>query len=271
MSQIPDPEAVARLIRETAQSVILPRFGTLKREDVREKAPGDLVTIADLETERRLAARLTEFAPGSAILGEEAVATDPGRMSLAATCDSLWIVDPVDGTANFARGQPGFAVIVAYVERGRTHGGWIFDPLGDRLVWAQAGAGAWSNGRRLRVTPAPPQPVGAAYGRTAGRVRLAKAIEQAGMRTRNVGSSGIEYINLALGEAHFALHSRSLPWDHAAGMLIAAEAGGRAAFLDETHYTPGIHDRPVLAASDAFCWMRVRDAVTTPVQGAAAP
>ena len=271
MSQILDPEVVAQLIRETAQSVILPRFGTLKREDMREKAPGDLVTIADLEAERRLTARLGELAPGSAIMGEEAVAADPGRISLAAICDSLWIIDPVDGTANFARGQPGFAVIVAYVERGRTRGGWIFDPLGDRLVWAQAGAGAWSNGRRLHVAPAPPQPVGAAYGRTAGGVRSAKAIEQAGMRARNFGSSGIEYINLALGEAHFALHSRSLPWDHAAGMLIALEAGGRAAFLDETHYTPGIHDRPLLAASDAACWMRVRDAVTTPTQGLAAP
>ncbi|MGH6994492.1 MAG: inositol monophosphatase family protein, partial [Stellaceae bacterium] len=94
---MPDPEAVARLIREIAQSVILPRFGTLKREDIREKAPGDLVTVADLETERRLTARLCEIVPGSAVLGEEAVATDPGRLSLTATCDSLWIVDPVDG------------------------------------------------------------------------------------------------------------------------------------------------------------------------------
>jgi len=268
---MPDPEAVARLIRETAQSVILPRFGTLKREEMREKAPGDLVTIADLETERRLTARLTEIAPGSAVLGEEAVAADPGRLSLAATCDSLWIVDPVDGTANFARGHPGFAVIVAYLEHGRTRAGWIFDPLGDRLVWAEAGAGAWSDGRRLRVAPAPAEPVGAAYGRTVSGVRSAKALDQAGMRTHNVGSSGIEYINLALGSAHFALHSRSLPWDHAAGMFIAIEAGGRAAFLDGTRYDPAIHDRPVLAASDTACWARVRDAVTAPVQGTTAP
>lgn len=267
---MPNPEAVAQLIRETAQSVILPRFGTLKREEMREKAPGDLVTIADLETERVLAARLREIVPDSAVLGEEGVAAEPTRMSLIATCDNLWIIDPVDGTANFARGQPGFAVIVAYVERGRTRGGWIFDPLSDRLVWALTGEGAWSNGRRLRVAPAPPVPVGAAYGRAAGGVRSAKAIEQAGMRTRNVGSSGIEYLNLALGEAHFALHSRSLPWDHAAGMLIAMEAGGRAAFLDETHYDPSVHDRALLAASDAACWARVRDAVTAPAQGVAA-
>ena len=265
---MPDSQAVARLIREIAQSVILPRFGTLKREDIREKAPGDLVTVADLETERGLTARLGEILPGSAVLGEEAVAADPERLSLAATCDSLWIVDPVDGTANFARGQPGFAVIVAYVERGRTHGGWIFDPLGDRLVWAQAGAGAWSDGRRLRISPAPAEAMGAAYGRAISGVRSAKAIEQAGMLTRNVGSSGIEYIDLALGTTHFALHSRSLPWDHAAGMLIAAEAGGHAAFLDGTRYDPSIHDRAVLAASDAVCWARVRDAVTVVPQGA---
>lgn len=267
---MPDPETVARLIRETAQSVILPRFGTLKREEVREKAPGDLVTIADLETERRLAAGLSELLPGSAVLGEEAVAANPKRLSLTATCDNLWIIDPVDGTANFARGQPGFAVIVAHVEHGRTRAGWIFDPLGDRLVWAQAGEGAWSDGRRLRLVPAPASPFGAAYGRIAG-VRVATAVERAGMRTRNTGSSGIEYINLALGEAHFALHSRSLPWDHAAGMLIAMEAGGRAAFLDETRYDPRIHDHAPLAASDATCWTRVRDAVTALAQGAAAP
>jgi len=268
---MPDPDAVARLIRETAQSVILPRFGTLKREDMREKGPGDLVTIADVETERRLTARLTEMIPGSAVLGEEAVAEDPRRLSLTNTCDNLWIIDPVDGTANFARGQPGFAVIVAYVKHGRTRVGWIFDPLGDRLVWARQGEGAWAEGRRLHVAPAPADPIGSAYGRTVAGMRSAKAIAQAGMRTHNIGSSGIEYINLALGEAHFALHSRSLPWDHAAGMLIAIEAGGRAAFLDETDYDPCIHDRPLLAASDAACWARVRDAVTAPAQGTTAP
>jgi fructose-1,6-bisphosphatase/inositol monophosphatase family enzyme len=268
---MPDPDAVARLIRETAQSVILPRFGTLKREDMREKGPGDLVTIADLETERRLTTRLTEMIPGSAVLGEEAVAEDPTRLSLTATCDNLWIIDPVDGTANFARGQPGFAVIVAYVEHGRTRAGWIFDPLGDRLVWARQGDGAWADGRRLRVAPVPAEPIGAAYGRAVGGMRSAKAVTEAGMRTRNLGSSGIEYIDLALGALHFALHSRSLPWDHAAGMLIAGEAGGRAAFLDGTAYDPRIHDRPVLAASDAACWARVRDAVTAPAQDVTAP
>lgn len=266
-----DPEAVARLIRETARSVILTRFGALKREDMHEKAPGDLVTIADLEAERLLGTRLSAAIPGSAVLGEEGVAGDPSRLKLTATCDNLWIIDPVDGTANFARVNKDFAVIVAYVERGRTRAGWILDPVGDRLVWACADEGAWSDGRRLRLAPPPAEPVGAAYGRAAAGLRSAKAIEQAGMHARNRGSSGIEYIDLALGEAHFALHSRALPWDHAAGMLITVEAGGRAAFLDGTAYDPRIHDRALLAAADAACWARVRDAVTTPIQDTAAP
>ncbi|MDE2165360.1 MAG: inositol monophosphatase family protein [Alphaproteobacteria bacterium] len=264
-----DPEFVARLIRETARSVILPRFGTLKHGDVHEKAPGDLVTIADLEAERLLGARLSAAIPGSAILGEEGVAADPSRLKLTGTCDNLWIIDPVDGTANFARGHKDFAVIVAYVERGRTCAGWILDPVGDRLVWARAGEGAWSDGRRLRLAPAPAELVGAAYGRAVAGMRSAKAVEQAGMRTRNRGSSGIEYVDLALGETQFALHSRALPWDHAAGMLITTEAGGRAAFLDGAPYDPHIHDRPLLAAVDAACWTRVRDAVTAP--GTTAP
>lgn len=266
-----DPEVIARLIRETARSVILSRFGALKREDVREKAPGDLVTVADLEAERRLAAELGAAIPGAAILGEEGVAVDPSRLELTATCDHLWIIDPVDGTANFACGNKGFSVIVAYVERGRTRAGWILDPIEDRLVWACAGEGAWSDGRRLRLAPAPAAAIGAAYGRAAAGERSAQAIARAGMHARNLGSSGIEYINLALGEAHFALHSRSLPWDHAAGMLIAVEAGGHAAFLDGTPYDLRIHDRPLLAAADAACWARVRDAVSAPVRGADLP
>jgi fructose-1,6-bisphosphatase/inositol monophosphatase family enzyme len=256
-----DPEAIARLMRETARSIILPRFGALKRGEVREKARGDLVTIADLEAERRLAAELSATVPDAMILGEEGVAVDPSRLKLAASCDNLWIIDPVDGTANFARRNKNFAVIVAYVERGQTQAGWILDPIGDRLVWARAGEGAWSDGRRLRLAPAPAAAAGAAYGRTAAGARSASAVELAGMHARNTGSSGIEYINLALGETHFALHSRSLPWDHAAGMLITAEAGGHAAFLDGSPYDPHIYDRALLAAADAACWTHVRDAV----------
>jgi fructose-1,6-bisphosphatase/inositol monophosphatase family enzyme len=258
-----DPEKIAALLRETAAAEILPRFRMLGEGDIREKKPGDFVTAADLASERRLTDALTALAPGSVVLGEEAAAEDPTRLDVLRGEAPVWVIDPVDGTANFARGQPGFAVILAVVERGEVRAGWIYDPLGDVMVVAAAGGGAWSAGQRLAVTRdvAPQALVGAAYGRTAAGVRAAKALETSGRigRVRNHGCSGLEYIEVALGRAQFSLHSRSLPWDHAAGMLITAEAGGVAAFLDGSRYDPRVLDRAVLAAADDAAWRIVQE------------
>ena len=260
-----DPEKVAEHIRETALAEILPRFRLLRREDIREKAPGDFVTLADVESERQLTQRLGSLLPGSVVLGEEAAAQDRGRFALLAGAAPVWVIDPVDGTANFARGQPGFAVIVALIEAAAVRAGWIYDPLGDVMVIAQAGAGAWSAGRRLATAAEvpPAELVGAAYGRARSGPRAAQVLSQSGRVgvVRNRGCSGLEYLDIALGHAHFSLHSRSLPWDHAAGMLITAEAGGVAGFLDGTPYDPRIADRPVLAAANAVAWSTVSEIV----------
>jgi fructose-1,6-bisphosphatase/inositol monophosphatase family enzyme len=260
-----DPQTIAGIIREIAQAEILPRFRRLHQEDIREKRPGDFVTVADLATERRLTERLLDLAPGSVVLGEEAAAADPARFQLLAQDAPVWVIDPVDGTTNFARGQAGFAVILARVERGVVRAGWIYDPLDDVMVTAEAGAGAWSAGARLEVDgePATERMSGAAYGRTLAGPRAAKALADSGRFAgiRNLGCSALEYIALAFGRAHFSLHSRSLPWDHAAGMLIVAEAGGVVGFLDGTPYDPRIADRAVLAASNRIAWETVRDIV----------
>ena len=260
-----DPEKVAEHIRATAQAEILPRFGLLRREDIREKGPGDFVTLADLEAERQLTQRLGALLPGSVVLGEEAAADDRSRFGLLAGDVPVWVIDPVDGTANFARGQPGFAVIVALIERAVVRAGWIYDPLADTMVMAEAGGGAWAAGQRLATaadTP-PSDMVGAAYGRTRDGPRAAQALTASGRvgGVRNRGCSGLEYLDIALARAHYSLHSRSLPWDHAAGMLITAEAGGVAGFLDGSPYDPRIADRPVLAAASAAAWATVRDIV----------
>ncbi len=260
-----DPERVADIIRETAAAEIVPRFRMLGDEDIREKKPGDLVTLADLETERQLTQRLAAASPGSLVLGEEAAAEDPARLGLLTTEAPLWIIDPIDGTANFARGRIGFAVIVACIERRTVQAGWIYDPLEELMVVAEAGSGAWSRGARLAVAaePEPRRMEGAAYGRTRAGTRAATALEAAGRigRVRNLGCSALEYAEIALGRAHFSLHSRSLPWDHAAGILIVREAGGVAGFADRSAYDPSILDRPVLATSNEIAWEAVCDAV----------
>ena len=262
---MPDPKKVAQHIRETAQAEIIPRFRQLARDDIREKKPGDFVTLADLEAERQLTQRLGALLPGSVALGEEAAFADRGRFDLLAGDAPVWVIDPVDGTANFARGQPAFAVIVALIERARVRAGWIYEPLGQTMVMAEAGQGAWSAGKRLVTASAvaPEDMVGAAYGRTKAGPRAAQALTTSGRvgRVANRGCSGLEYVDVALGRAQFSLHSRSLPWDHAAGMLITAEASGIAGFLDGSSYDPRIIDRPVLAAAGGAAWNIVREVV----------
>lgn len=260
-----DPVTIAALIRETARAEIVPRFRALAAADIREKGPGDLVTIADIETERQLTRLFQREAPGTVVLGEEAVARDPATLALLAGEAPVWVIDPVDGTANFAAGRPGFAVIVALVERGRVRAGWIYDPLGDVMLMAREGEGAWCEGERQAVARAvpPEQMVGAAYGSTVADIRAARALAESGRvgTVRNLGCSALEYLAIAQGAAQFSLHSRSLPWDHAAGMLIVAKAGGVAAFLDGTPYDPRIPNRPVLAAASEAGWRTVQQVV----------
>src|SRR6185437_5477992 len=108
---------------------------------------------------------------------------------------------------------------------------WIYDPVNDLMVHATRGEGAWCDGDRLAVAAeVPPEQItGSAYGRARSGVRAAKALSASGRigAVHNRGCSGLEYIALVEGRSHFSLHSRSLPWDHAAGMLIVREAAAR--------------------------------------------
>ncbi len=256
-------DIVASHIRDTARALILPRFRALGSGDIREKKPGDLVTIADIETEHELTRRLSALIEGSLVVGEESVAEDAGRLAALSGDTPVWIIDPVDGTSNFAKGVPGFACIVALVRHAVVEVGWIYDPLGDLMITAAKGEGAWLGTERLHVaSDVPPERItGSAYGRAKSGLRAAKALNESG-RVRGVhnqGCSGLEYVSMSRGISQFSLHSRSLPWDHAAGMLIIAEAGGQASFLDGGVYDPRIIDRSVLAAASPAAWQTVHD------------
>jgi fructose-1,6-bisphosphatase/inositol monophosphatase family enzyme len=139
MIRMIDPESVANYIRETARAVILPRFRALGQDDVREKKPGDPVTIADTEAEQELTRRLAAVIPGANVLGEESVAEDASRLAWLSAEAPVWIIDPIDGTSNFVRGNDGFAVIVALARQGTVEAGWIYNPLGDVMISALKG------------------------------------------------------------------------------------------------------------------------------------
>ncbi|HEX3499228.1 MAG TPA: inositol monophosphatase family protein, partial [Stellaceae bacterium] len=124
-----DSEKVRRLIVEVAESEVMPRFEKLETGDISEKGPGDLVTVADVASERRLTPALRDLLPGSLVVGEEAAAADPAVLTLLGGDDPVWVVDPIDGTANFAAGIPIFAIMVALIRRGETLAAWIHDPV----------------------------------------------------------------------------------------------------------------------------------------------
>jgi fructose-1,6-bisphosphatase/inositol monophosphatase family enzyme len=273
-----DLDAVTALIRSTAETHILPRFRKLAAHEIHEKGPGNgLVTIADIEAERALTPALEKLIPGSLVVGEEAVAHDAAILDRLAGDDPVWIIDPVDGTMNFTKAIPRFAVIIALVARGVVQAGWIQDPLQGITVVATAGGGAWLNTpgqprRRLRYGPARPlrDARGAAYARMGDRGRTHDILERSGQvgPIRRINSAGQEYLDLAQGELDYAIYGRTLPWDHAAGVLIHQEAGGVAGFLDgrtpdAVPYSPRRHTGLLLMAANNEIWTALHDILLT--------
>jgi fructose-1,6-bisphosphatase/inositol monophosphatase family enzyme len=260
-----DVEKVQALIEEAAAEEIVPRFGKLAAGDVREKAPNDLVTVADLAMERRLTPALSDLLPGSTVVGEEAVSDDAQIQDRLHGDAPVWLIDPVDGTSNFAGARPMIAVIVALVQGGRTIAGWIHDPLAGTTATVEAGAGAWWRGERLRVAPptalpAMTGPVNFKYFPTGVREQLQERRARVNA-VRPLFCAGQEYLRLASGQIEFALFWRLKPWDHAAGVLLHGEAGGHGARLNAEPYRPIDREGGLLLAPDASSWRALHDAL----------
>lgn len=236
-----DSERVAELMRETAAAELLPRFRNLAKHEIREKKPGDYVTVADVASEQRLASGLARILPGVPVVGEEAVHADPSLVDLIGRPgEACWIVDPLDGTANFAAGRDRFAIIVCLVHDARTIGGWILDVPNDRLAAAEKGGGATLNG----VPVTGKAPVGAPDGLIGDRVRKEFDRQLSEDKRRRLGElttlrcAGREYIEILAGRYSFNLYRMTKPWDHAAGALLLTEAGGNALRFNGAPYGP---------------------------------
>lgn len=250
---LPDIDVVSRLIREVAEAVILPRFRQLAEDETWEKRPGSVVTVADKEAEAALARELTALAPGSVVVGEEAVEDQPELLECILGDDPVWIVDPVDGTRNFAAGETGFAVIVAYVTGGRTRAGWIYRPTEGIMATAVAGEGAWIDGARVRVAEAAPIPE--MTGSLGARLRRNTAFSGRFAGVTNTKCCAVDYLAIVRGDIHFAYYRSLKPWDHAAGHLMHQEAGGYSACLDGADYMPGKwNEDGLLLTTDREIW-----------------
>lgn len=266
-----DIGAIAALMRRVAQTEIMPRFGRIGPADIRTKAgPLDPVTVADEAAERELTAGLRELFPDVAVIGEESVAADPALMAQLKQDGPVFVIDPIDGTQNYAAGLPLFGVMIALVERDETIAGLIHDPLRDDTVVARRGHGAFlirADGEKTRLHVAEPVPldrtiaaVSWQYMPEPERSTVLHRLTAFG-QTPNLRCAAATYRAIAMGHMHATLSRRTLAWDHAPGTLIVTEAGGYVRRPDGAAWHPSDLDGGILVAPDKAMWERVREAL----------
>jgi len=234
-----------------AGRVLAEKFG--RALQVSHKGDIDLVTEADLAAERLIVERIRSHHPRHALLAEEA-----GEVRAVAGADSdyKWIVDPLDGTTNYAHGYPVFCVSIALEHAGRVVVGVVHDPLRDETFAAERGAGATVNGRTARVSDTAELNrallcTGFPYD-VRERAEFARHFHNFIMHAQGVrrdGAAALDLAYVAAGRFDGFWEEGLRPWDVAAGVLLVEEAGGRV-----THYDgrPFHIYQPPIAASNGL-------------------
>jgi len=260
MPAYPPIDAIVEALQQAAETAIIPRFRALQAGDIHEKGQDDPVTIADREAEVLLTQSLPQLLPGSVVVGEEAVSADPSVLSRLGQDAPVWLVDPVDGTANFVAGKETFGVMTALVVAGEPVLAVIYAPISGMVVTAEKGSGAYLDGERLDPRDGP-----AAFEMLRGAVMthfmpkptadvLNAGAAGLGERLRGLRACAFEYPAIAKGERDFAVFSKTMPWDHAPGAVILGEIGGTMRYMDGTPYTPLSRRPGLLVARSAAVW-----------------
>jgi myo-inositol-1(or 4)-monophosphatase len=213
--------AAGQLLRE--------RYG--QPQHVEYKGEIDLVTPLDRQAEALIVQRIHAAFPGHTIVAEEGSGTAGSR-------EHRWLVDPLDGTVNYAHGYPVFSVSIAYERAGQVVLGVVYDPLRDELFCAEAGVGATLNGRPLRVSATDALvrsllTTGFPYDRTLYPAALRRwdALIYQAQALRRGGSAALDLCCVAAGRCDGYWEQPIQPWDVAAGLLLVAEAGGQVTSL----------------------------------------
>ena len=262
-------DKVSGIITDVAAQFILPRYGRLTCDEVEVKADNSLVTKADRQAEKALRRLLKSLLPKAAVIGEEAFAKNSGILSCFSSHDAVWIIDPIDGTGNYATGSGAFGVIVALAYKGQTVAGWLHNPVTGNFVVTELGGGAYFQRQKLRMDiPGRFTDLRGSFGGL-----VFGKISALADRGASLGAPSIqpparcachEYARLALsGQTNDPWHfrgssSRRTPWDDAAGVLCATEAGGCARHWDGRKVLPGNYGGGLLVAPDEESWRQLR-------------
>ncbi len=269
-----DLHRVGQIIAAAAREEIMPRFRKLHAAQIRQKSSAiDIVTEADEAAEAAIGTALKEAFPGAAIIGEESADRNPALLEAIGTADLAFLVDPLDGTKNFASHLPLFGVMAAVTVRGEVVAGAIHDPVCHDWAYALRGSGAWIEDEEgshsgLRVAPAVPV---AGMEAIAGTRFLPEPLRRTVLgNLPRLGSftwlrcAAHEYRLAASGRCHLLFYNRLMPWDHAAGWLLHREAGGYSAHFDGSEYVPTHRSGGLLCAPDEASWRLARAALLGP-------
>ena len=241
--------AVAAVKLVTAEE-IMPRYLKVAHQ---HKSDGSLCTEADIAAQNALTKKL-QVILNVPVLGEEMTAAEQ-RALWETGQDGIWCIDPIDGTSNFVRGLPYFAVSVALVREGKSVLGVVYDPVANEMFSAEHGKGAFLNGEKL-------------VGREVA-VTLAQALASVDLKRlkkklvtqlatnppyssqRNFGASALDWCYTAAGRYDIYLHGGQKLWDYAAGLLVLQETGGHVCCIESDDFGQcNIWQRSVIAAHD---------------------
>lgn len=224
-------EQAVRTVR-AAGALALDYFKRRDSLTVERKGRQDLVSVADRAVEDLIRREIGRAFPDDTFLGEEGGGGDGPR---------VWVIDPIDGTHNFLRGVPCWAVVLAFVADGRVEIGLTYDPVHDELFTARRGQGARRNGEPIRVSAAD-DPTDASVGLTFGfkmdpelYLRTMRALIEAGCEHRRMGSTAIMLCWVADGRLDGYITPRCSSWDALAGLVLVEEAGGLATDFPRRH------------------------------------
>jgi fructose-1,6-bisphosphatase/inositol monophosphatase family enzyme len=274
-----DAQRVAEIIREVAMDKIVPRFQRLAAHEIRSKSsPNDLATIADDEAEIELTRILKDLLPGSLVVGEEAVSSgDISRDILKDKNATVWVIDPVDGTGNFANGKPIFGTMVALIKNGERVGSWIYQIPTDRMVIGQKGAGITIAGIPYERRDAPEGNVDflrhkAFVSRKFIPPYMRPFVDEQVSHLQDVSTHmccAWEYVELLEGLRLFSVYKRIEPWDHLAGVMLLEEAGYYIRKWDGSIYDPADQEGGLVNAPSEEIWERAhRMFVSEPIRKA---
>jgi fructose-1,6-bisphosphatase/inositol monophosphatase family enzyme len=269
-----DIEVVADHLRAVATEEILPRWRNLSLGDIAEKdGPDDLVTIADRAAEAQLTTRLSRLIDGCRVIGEEAVAADPRRLSLFRSTAPIWVIDPIDGTQAFANGEAQFDVMVALIAAGELLAAWIYNPVSGEIWMGEKGSGVrLSIADGHAVTAATRNPdvpldnlkglVGRPLISTEQWATMQKKQSKFASLVRGT-TAGRNYARVLAGEIDFVLFGKCLPWDHLPGLMLLQETGHVFAKHDASPYRAGDTTGGLLTAPSSERWREIKAVLLT--------